>query len=142
MAKSVDSIVKRYLDGMTSGAAKSKYLEGIEAVTESPMEKAAAADDLYLQRVEESVRSGKRAAKLRATPLSRWKDNAKKKVDRLASGATASADKVRGHFTKWTPIYEDISRTVQAMPKGSRQAAKDRVAKAIDMLMDAAGRQG
>lgn len=140
MAKSVDGIVKRYLDGMTSGAAKAKYLEGVESVTESPMEKAAAQDDFFLQRVEESVRSGKRAAKLRATPLSRWKDNAKKKVDRLASGASAAVDKVRAHFTRWTPIYEDVARTVAAMPKGSRQASKDRAAKAIDMLMDAAGR--
>lgn len=137
----MDQVTKRYLDGMTSGATKQKYIDGIDAVTESPMEKAALAEDLFLARVEESVRSGKRAAKLRATPLSRWKENAKKKADRLTSGAAAAVDKIRAHFTKWLPIYEDVSRTVNAMPKGSRQASKDRAAKAIDMLMDAAGRQ-
>lgn len=137
-----EAAVKRYLEATQSGAAKQRYKDGIEKVTESPMAKAAEADDLYLMRVEESVRSGKRRQKLLNTPMQRWKDNAKNKgADRLASGAAAAADKVRAHFQQWAPVYENISSTVAAMPKGGRENAKARAAKAIDMLMDAANRQ-
>lgn len=145
MAKTIntEAAVKRYTDAMASGATKQKYIDGINSVTESPMAKAAspAAMDLYLRRTQESVTSGKRARNLLAAPLSRYKDNATKKgADRLASGAATAVDKVRAHFQKWGPTYQQVSDTVASMPKGTREDAKNRSNKAIDMLMDAAGR--
>lgn len=134
---------QRWLNGTTSGTARSKYVEGVNSVTESPMAKAATPEamELYARRVQESVNSGKRAQKLLATPISRWKENAAKKgADRLASGAQAAVDKVRAHFQKWGPVYQQVSDAVAQMPKGSVQAAKDRANRAIEMLMAAAGR--
>ena len=136
-----ESSVKRYLEGTQSGAARARYLEGIEAVTESPMEKAAAADQLYLRRVQESVESGRRAARLRETPMSVWKEGAKRKgADRLASGAAAAVEKIRRHFQKWTPIYQEVSREVSTMPKGSTEDSIARVAHVIRRLKTAAGK--
>lgn len=143
MAVSAEASVQKYLRATTSGEARQRYIDGVAAVTESPMAKAASPEamQLYESRVMESVRSGKRAKKLLEAPLSRWKDNATKKgAERLASGAQAAADKVRAHFQKWAPIYQQVSDAVSSMPKGGRANAKARADKAIDMLMDAAGR--
>lgn len=138
---SVEASVKRYQDAMSSGTTKQKYQDGIDRTTDNPMVKAEAANDLYLQRVQDSVSSGRRSAALLSAPMARWKDNSKKKgADRLSTGAMGALDKVRAHFQKWAPIYANISDTVAAMPKGSREDSKARSAKAIDMLMDAAGK--
>lgn len=137
-----EQMVQRYQTAMAAGTTVAKYKEGIASVTESPMAKAATpeATDLYLRRVQESVSSGKRQAKLMAVPLQRYKDNATAKADRLASGAKAAIDKSRAHFQKWTPIYANVKDTVKAMPKGGMAEAQARSAKAIEMLMQAAGR--
>lgn len=137
-----EQAVARYMAGMSSSTATAKYKEGVQAVTESPMEKAAspASMDLYLKRVQDSVTSGRRRDRLLAVPLDRYKSNAIAKADRLASGAKAAADKVRAHFSKWMPIYKSVSDTVKNMPKGGVEEAKARSGKAIEMLMQAAGR--
>ncbi len=137
-----EQAVSRYMAGMSSGQATAKYKEGVQAVTESPMEKAAspASMDLYLRKVQESVSSGRRRERLLAVPLERYKNNAIAKADRLASGAKAAADKVRNHFAKWMPIYKNVSDAVKNMPKGGLEEAKARSGKAIEMLMQAAGR--
>lgn len=139
---SAEAAVQRYMNGMSSGTAVAKYKEGVQSVTVSPMELAAApaAMDLYLRRVQESVSSGKRRQKLLEAPLERYKNNALAKADRLASGAKAAADKVRAHFQKWMPIYQNVHDAVKNMPKGGVEEAKARSGKAIEMLMAAAGR--
>lgn len=135
-------MVQRYQDAMAASSTVTKYKQGIAGVTESPMAKAASpeATDLYLRRVQESVSSGKRQRKLLEAPLQRYKDNATAKADRLASGAKAANDKLRAHFQKWAPIYQSVHDAVQSMPKGTMDAAKQRAGKAIEMLMQAAGR--
>lgn len=139
---SAEQAVQRYQRGMASGETLTKYKEGVGAVTESPMAKAATpeATELYLRRVQESVSSGKRQRKLLEAPLQRYKDNALAKADRLSSGAKAAIDKVRAHFQKWTPIYQGVKDAVAGMPKGGMAEAQARSAKAIEMLMQAANR--
>lgn len=134
-------MAQRYLQGVQGGAARQRYLDGVSAVTESPMAKAAAADDLYLQRVTESVNSGRRKQKLLAAPLSRWKDNASKKgAERYASGAAAAMDKVNAHFQKFGPIYDQVSKEVASMPKGTIEDSIARVAHVMRRLKEAAGK--
>lgn len=141
MATSAEQIVQRYQQAMASGVTAQRYKDGIDAVTQNPMEKAAAAAPYYLQRVQEAVSSGKYAEKLRQTPMARWKDGAKNKgAARLASGAAQAIDKVRAAAQKWAPIYNQVSETVQAMNKGGLVNAQARSAKAIEMMMSAAGR--
>lgn len=136
-----ETSVQRYLDGMNSPQAKKKYIEGIDSVTESPMQKAADADQLYLQRVSESVSSGRRRQALLAVPMQRWKDNAKGTgSERLASGARKASDKVRAHFQKWTPIYQQMKSEIAAMPKGTIEDSMARVRRAIEIAKQAAGK--
>lgn len=141
MAVNPAQAAARYQQAMSSGQTKQKYIEGINATTVNPMALAAEKEDLYLQRIQEAVASGKRRRKLMEASPQVWKANsAGKGANRLADGAKAADAKMQAHFQKWAPIYDNISATVQAMPKGTLQAAKDRSAKAIEMSMQAAGR--
>lgn len=143
MAFNAEQATKRYLESTQSGAARQKYIDGIQGVTESPMERAAQAEDLFLKRVEESVRSGRRAAKLRSTPMERWKANAiKKGAERLGSGAAAAADKMRAHMQRFGPVYDSIHEGVKSMPKGTEADALARVAFSMRKLKEAAGKAG
>ncbi len=60
---------------------------GIDAVTESPMAKAASKADKMLQNIQQSVQSGKWANSLNAVSLGDWKTKTKEKTaQRLATG--------------------------------------------------------
>lgn len=137
---SVEDTVASYRDSMSSTAAKQKYVKKIQAVTESPMAKAADADALFLERVTKSVTSGRRAAKLRATPLARWKDNAIAKVDRLSTGAIQSLDKVRAHFQEWGPAYAEAKAAAASIPAGDLDQSMRKVRAAVEVLMRKAGK--
>lgn len=141
MATTAEQAVQRYLAAAASGASRQKYIDGINSTTVNPMAEAAKQEELYLRNVTEAVRSGRRAAKLNAVPVERWKQGAiKKGADRLASGAQAAADKVRQHFQTWMPVYQNVSNTVAAMPKGTTEDSIARAAMAIRMLKQAAGK--
>ena len=140
VALNIDQIVQLYVDRGSGAAAKQKYIDSVNGVTENPMEKAAAQDDFFLQRVEESVRSGKRRQALLATPMSVWKTNSVTKgAERLGTGMRAAADRVRAHFQRFGPVYERVRSEVRSMPKGGLANAQARSARAIEILMQAAG---
>ena len=81
-------------------AATEDIRRGIDRVTESPTAKAASKADKMLQKVSESVQSGKWAAGLRRVSLEEWKEQTRDKgVNRIAAGIDASADKVTSFFT-------------------------------------------
>lgn len=139
--KTADQIAAKYVTN--TGQARQSYIDGINGTTVNPMEMAASDEStaLYLNNVQASVSSGRRQAKLRSIPQSAWKDGAiKKGADRLATGAQAARSKVLAHFQKWGPIYDRVHQEVSQMPKGGAANAKARSAKAIDILMEAAGR--
>lgn len=139
---SAQQMADRYLQSMKAGSTQDRYKQGIDSVTESPMAKAATqeATDLYLRRIQESVSSGRRQQKLMAVPLQRYKDNAKAKADRLASGAQAASAKVVAHFQRYQPIYEQASNAAKNLPKGGINEAQARWRASTEVLMAAAGR--
>ena len=95
----------------------SEIRAGVEAVTESPMDKAADAVDKYAEGVRRAVEIGKFVNRLRATPLSVWKSNTLEKgINRIAAGAQAAEGKMESFFTQLLPFQEGLSRTVDAMP--------------------------
>jgi hypothetical protein len=107
------------------------------------MEKAASPESeaLYLQRVQESVNSGKRSAKLRAADFGNWKTQSKSLgASGLARGAQKGNAKVVAHFQKWGPIYQQASDAAQSLPKGGIDASMARCRAAVAVMMAAAGR--
>jgi len=129
-----EKALERYLQAMNSSATAQKYKDGINGVTESPMEKAAAAQDRYVNGVQEAASSGRWAAGLRSVSLSTYKANAIAKADRLASGANAASPKQRAFYMRAQPVWQQIRDKAASMPKGGKVAALDRVGMALDML--------
>lgn len=139
---SAEQIVSKWQNRATSGSAKQAYLDGANSVQESPTEKAAAAESLYLQRVEEASRSGRRAAALRAVTLDQWKAAVRAKGDRFSSGIQAGVERYRQAIAgKWAGVYAQASQAAKAIPNdGSTDAAVNRVRAAITVMKAAAGR--
>lgn len=143
MPKTAQQMAANYQAAMQSPNTQAKYKQGIEAFTGNPMELAASdqAMQFYLNRVTESVTSGKRARRLRETPRERWHRNAiTVGANQLSVGAQKAKDKVDAHFAKWAPIYQQARDAARALPKGGKANALARVSAAMDVLMAAAGR--
>ncbi len=91
--------------------------QGVDNVTDSPMEKAAAAADKYAQNVAAAVQSGRFQAGLRSVSLADWKTNTKAKVaSRLSQGVDAALPK-RQKFDSWmVNTLNGILPTISSMP--------------------------
>jgi X-X-X-Leu-X-X-Gly heptad repeat protein len=143
MAKTATQMATNWQQAMTNPQTSTKYKQGIQNTTVNPMQKAASPESeaLYLSRVQQSVASGKRAQKLNAVPVDRWKNNAiNVGATQLSSGAQKAQDKVTQHFNKWAPVYSQMSDAARALPKGGMANAMARVQAAITIAMQAAGR--
>lgn len=145
MPKTIDpaAAAKLWADQMNSAATSQKYKAGVQAQTVSPGQLAATpeAQQRYLTGVQNAVASGRHATALNAFTLQYWQQQCNQKgAQRLGSGATASLPKMQQHFTKWGPIYQNISSQVQAMPKGGVANAVARVQFVIQSLMQAANK--
>lgn len=119
MARQVDAAQasQSWQSGLSGAGAK--YIAGVNKVTESPMAKAASPQAMqkYLDNVNRSVTSGKRAAALNNSPLALWKANSVGEgANRLAGGARKGKAKMDAHFQKWAPIYSQASAAAEAVP--------------------------
>ena len=126
--KTAEQVLKKYIDRATSSSARESYESGINSVTENPMHKAAEADDKYLRKVEESVRSGKRRDSLMRGTLEGWKAAARSKGGaRLSQGIKESEPKMRAHLAAFMPYVNEVSARIRAMPKNSDADSKARM---------------
>lgn len=90
---------------------------GVDAVTESPTEKAANSEAKMLAGITESVNNGTWAAQLRKVSLSEWKAAMKDKgVPRIAAGVAKAAPKVTEFATALLQYEEGLQATIDAMP--------------------------
>ena len=98
-------------------AAGPDIKRGIERVTEAPGVKAAAAQDLMLARLTESVLSGKWADAVAAVPLADWKKAAiEKGLPRIAQGISAAQPKIVTFMTQLLPAVDAAKAEIEAMP--------------------------
>lgn len=105
---------------------------GIQAVTQSPTEAAAAKQSDYLAGVQRAADSGKWARNLRAVSLDDWKTAmTTKALPRIATGAASGAKKQAAFMAQWLPYQQQLSDKVKNMPKGTPEAALERVRVAI-----------
>lgn len=142
--QTAEELVRRWYEGIRSPQAKAKYIQGVNAVTESPMAAAAttAKLDYYRRRCEESVTSGYRARRLLAVPLSRYKENAVNiGAPRIQSGADKGVPKMQAFAARFLPVYAQIKQRVRQMPSGGIDEALAKVRVSIEMLQAAAGKR-
>ena len=110
---------------------------GVQDVTVSPTEKAAAKADQYLIGVQSAVDSGKYQAGLRRVTLEQWKQAMLDKgVPRLASGAAAGEPKFQEFMAEFLPYIESGQRMLENMPRGGLQ---ENIARSTAMIEHLAG---
>lgn len=114
---SAQQIAQNWQNGMGNATAKMKA--GVNAVTVSPTQKAAAAADRYVQGIQRSVAEGKWQAGLNRVSLQQWKDDMLNKgIGRVASGAAAAVNKVTDFWTQFGPHLEAGVKALESMPRG------------------------
>ncbi len=90
---------------------------GINAVTESPMQKAAKKPEKYLAGVQAAVSSGRWANRLNAVSLEDWKKAAiDKGLNRIAAGIDAALPKTTAFYEQLVPFEQNLQSKVQSMP--------------------------
>lgn len=104
------------------GAAGQQIKDGVEAVTTSPMVKAAAQVDRYVMGVQEAATSGKWQRGLQRVTLQDWKTAMTTKgLARITQGAVAAKPKMAAFMQKLLPYQENVVKQLESMPRGGLQ---------------------
>lgn len=109
--RNADTAAKNWASGMQ--AAGQAYRDGIDAVQENPLDKAADATEAYLAGVQAG--NAKRVMKLRAYGMEKWKQAAKDKgAPRLGTGATASQGRYQQVMVR---VLQHQQQVLDTLPK-------------------------
>lgn len=110
--------------------APDAYRTGVQAVTDSPTARAAAAADRMLQGVQRSIDDGTFQRGCQRVSLQQWQgDCINKGASRLATGALAAKPKVQAAMADLLPYIQ--SGVQQLPPRGSVQ---DNINRAVAMM--------
>jgi len=113
--RNVQSIVSRWVQNGT--ASSGKYKDSVMSLVDNPLDKAADAGALYLQKIQESEALGKRARGLRAFGFDNWKKvTASKGSVRLGQGMSESQDRFSKAMTTLLPFIDNLVDTLP--PRG------------------------
>lgn len=115
------------------GASGQDIQTGVQQVTQSPMQLAAANQQGYIMGVQEAVNSGKWQAGLQRVSLPQWQQAMiQKGIPRIASGAQQGIPKMQEFMTQFLPYLDQGVAQVRQMPKTSVQ---DGIARATAMIL-------
>lgn len=100
-----------------TAAAVPDYARGVERVSQSPTERAAAKQNKMLQNLTAAVQSGKWANRLRAVSLEQWKEAVRQKgVGRVAAGVQAAKNDMAAFGEQLLSYEAALQAKIQAMP--------------------------
>ena len=117
--RNVQQITQRWVQNGT--ASSQKYKDSIMSLVDDPLQKAADAGALYLQKIQEAEAMGKRAAGLRAFGFDNWKKvTASKGSVRLGQGMSESQDRYMRQMTQLLPFIDNLVDTLP--PRGDLNA--------------------
>ncbi len=109
--------------------------KGIDSVTVSPGEKAAAASDKMLANTTEAIANGRWGRAVAKMPLSEWKGLTKTKVaQRLAGGVDGAMGKRREFDTYLVNTVNGVLPAIAAMPDSTIEDSKARVGAFMDHM--------
>lgn len=120
------------------GNATQSITDGVNAVTESPTQKAAKQVNTWLARIQQSA--NKWVANLNAVTTEQWKSAMIAGIPKIAAGAQAKQGKYQAFATKFFPYLQSGINQVKSMPKGTLADAKARASFMIDHNAAYAGR--
>lgn len=123
--------------GRRMKASVTDIQNGIDAVTESPTEKAASKQDKMLNNLTQAVTSGKWGNSLRAVSLQDWKSKTKDKVaTRLASGVDAGMAKRQKFDNYLVQTLNAVLPTINAMPDMTLEDSVNKVRAMMTHMRD------
>lgn len=98
------------------GNATTDIERGVNAVTESPMEKAVLKQAKMLQNFTKSINDGTWATKTKAVSLSTWKQKTLSKgIPRIAGGAQDAIPKMQAFADRLLPYQETLKGQIAGM---------------------------
>lgn len=128
MPKDPSTIADRWAQNL--GASTQKISDGVNAVTQAPTQKAAAADAKYLAGVQAGIPKWK--SRLQAVSLGDWQTAMLQKgLPRIATGAQASKGKMQNFMVQFLPYVENAAQQVRAMPNLTLEDSVNRAAAMI-----------
>lgn len=128
---SAAEVAQNWANGLSNATAK--ITAGVNRVNENPAQKAAAASDLWQQRVSDSRSREKFVRGLGRTSLQSWKDaTIKKGVSRVAQGAREAQPKMQAFLQEFLPHVAAVQAQVNSIPKGDLAASRARMIANMD----------
>lgn len=117
------------------GMATDTIKAGIQAVTQSPTERAAQRQDAYIAGVQRAVASGKWQQGLRRVNLQDWQSAAiNKGLPRIGPGAQQALPKFTTFMQQWLPYLDGLHARLQNLPRGDIEQNRARMNAAMDYL--------
>ncbi len=118
--------------GRRLNSAGTDITNGVNRVKEAPGVKAAAAQELMLAKLIESIQSGQWARAVSGVSLSDWKESMiKKALPRIAQGVTAAQGKKGAIIEALLKAVDNAAAEANALPKGS---IEDSIARAATFM--------
>lgn len=118
MAKSAETILNKWINGAAQ-AANGAYKEGIQSVTVSPTQKAAASVDRYASGCARAASDGSFVNGCNKVTLQDWQQAASTKgVANYSRGVSDAREKMRRHIQSSMPFWAQVSEMAKQMPKG------------------------
>ena len=135
MAMSPSQIADKW--ARNTKAATQSMKDGVMAVTESPMEKAAARSDAMVAGVQRAVNEGRWQAGLRRVTTQQWKDRMiSKGIPRVAQGVTDAQPEFATFMSDFLPFVQEGQRQLEATPRGDLQTNINRMVQMIQHLSE------
>lgn len=130
---SPQAFAKRWADAARNNV--SRYVEGVQSVTESPTAKAADAVDRYQSGVQRAVTDGTFVDGCRSVSLEDWKRAAAEKGKaNMATGVTAAEPKMARIAGPLLAHAAMVSDAVAGMARGTLEDSIARSRKAIELM--------
>src|SRR5690348_14084518 len=132
--KTAQQATANWLTAMGAATTRQRYIDGINGFTGNPMAMAATPEAMaaYVDGVQRSVDSGRRAAALNAASVADWKNNATNVgAQRLASGAQKAQAKYSKNIAPYANVWPQMRAAARAIPKGGLSNAAARSAAAL-----------
>lgn len=118
-----------------ASSAADRMKAGVNAVVDSPMEKAAQAAPQWLAGVQKAASEGTFEAGLRKVSLSDWKQKMLNKgIPNMATGVREALPDMTKFLTEFLPYAAQVSDDIKAMPKGSKEDSRARMNAAFDKM--------
>lgn len=133
--KSAAAVAKKWAANMQ--AATTAMKEGVQAVTVSPTEKAAAAVDKWAAGVARARAEGTFEAGLRGVSLEQWRQSMLQKgIGRIADGVREAAPKMERFLGELLAHTDMVSSQIQSMPSNTPEERKQRMLRNFELMSE------